>query len=347
MTSRQARAERTGRSVRVTRKIRREQERKAKKAAYKAGLHALPAPASPLPELPIEEEFTPEFLVDARAMRERIERRLASTRQSATTPPLPSTKHLAHCVNAGSDEAAIPDEPAPLSVAKTRDGEPKTQTEAFVRQNDTISESGFVSQAAPTPGRTRAEINRANAAHSTGPVTPEGKAASSRNSLKHGLASGTLIIPGENPADFEALLQDLLHDHQPANTTEGLLVQEMAQSYWLTQRALRLQSECFSAEGIDEKRLALFLRYQTTHERAFHKALNVLIRLQKERRRAEHTSARGFVSQHAPATGAERLDEPAQLSKAKTQSAFVPQTVSQHGPPFAHPRRIPHSTPHV
>lgn len=128
---------------------------------------------------------------------------------------------------------------------------------------------------------------------STGPRTPEGKLVSSGNSLKHGLAAPRLIIPGEDPSAFEALLADLLAEHQPANPTEELLVHEIAQSWWLTQRALRFQNECFTADGVDQKRLALFLRYQTTHERAFHKALTALIRLKKDR-------ARGFVSQSAP-----------------------------------------------
>ncbi|MBV9157656.1 MAG: hypothetical protein JO097_15430, partial [Acidobacteriaceae bacterium] len=69
----------------------------------------------------------------------------------------------------------------------------------------------------------RAEINRQNAQHSTGPCSIQGKLASSRNSLKHGLASGTLIIAGEDPAAFAALLSDLSDEHQPANTTEELL----------------------------------------------------------------------------------------------------------------------------
>lgn len=154
---------------------------------------------------------------------------------------------------------------------------------------------------------TRAEINRANAEHSTGPRSTTGKLASSRNSLKHGLASGELIIPGEDPAAFESLLNDLMEEHQPATPTEELLVREMAQSYWLTQRALRLQNDCFTDQDVDEKRLALFLRYQTTHERAFHKALNMLIRLRKEctrrfvsQNRPHGSSEPGFVSQNRP-----------------------------------------------
>jgi hypothetical protein len=138
--------------------------------------------------------------------------------------------------------------------------------------------------------------NRANAQHSTGPRSLTGKLASSRNSLQHGLASGTVIIPGEDPAEFESLRQDLLAEYHPATATEELLVQEMAQSFWLSERALHLQNDCFTETGVDEKRLALFLRYQTTHERAFHKALNTLRKLQKERVRE---SKAGFVSQSA------------------------------------------------
>src|SRR5690349_22412516 len=109
---------------------------------------------------------------------------------------------------------------------------------------DRSSAAGFVSQNASTPPTPlRVEINRANAQHSTGPRTPTGKLASSRNSLKHGLASGMLLIPGEDPAAFEALRNALMEEHQAASETEALLINEMAQSYWLTQRAIRLQNE--------------------------------------------------------------------------------------------------------
>ncbi len=142
-----------------------------------------------------------------------------------------------------------------------------------------------------------------------------GKLASSRNSLKHGLASATLIIPGEDPAAFEALKAALIEEHQPATETEELLINEMAQSYWLEQRALRLQNDCFTENGIDEKRLSLFLRYQTTHHRAFHKALAALLKLKQ-------TRARGFVSQSGAGS------QPARDSQSRLSSSpagFVPQ----------------------
>ncbi len=136
----------------------------------------------------------------------------------------------------------------------------------------------------------------------TGPRSSEGKTTSSGNSLKHGLASGRVIIPGEDPVDFESLLADLLSEHAPAAGTEQLLVQQMAQSWWLMQRAIRLQNEAFTETRVDTQKLALFLRYQTSHERAFYKALNALSKLKLNRAREQAVASRSksfpeFVSQ--------------------------------------------------
>ncbi len=106
--------------------------------------------------------------------------------------------------------------------------------------------------------------------------------------------------PAKIAAEFDSLLAALLEDHQPAGETEALLIRDMAQSHWLAQRAIRLQNTCFTEEGVNEKSLSLFLRYFTTHNRAFHKALADLQRSQKERRKQE----RGFVSQSAAQTAA-------------------------------------------
>lgn len=157
---------------------------------------------------------------------------------------------------------------------------------------------------------------------STGPRTPEGKLTSSRNSLKHGLSTGTLLIAGEDPAAFEALRDSLYREHQPADVTEQLLVDDLAQSHWLRQRALRFQNDCFTADGgVDEKRLALFLRYGTAHERAFHKALAALLRLQKDRRKAA-PPAREFVSQSTAASSCTR--------QFVSQNAGPPQLATQY-----------------
>ncbi len=76
-------------------------------------------------------------------------------------------------------------------------------------------------------------------------------------------------------------------EHQPATPTEKLLVDNMAQHYWLMQRAISLQGLSFKLEGPhcdSPEDLALYIRYQTTHERAFHKCLRELAKLRAERK---------------------------------------------------------------
>jgi hypothetical protein len=66
--------------------------------------------------------------------------------------------------------------------------------------------------------------NRLNAQKSTGPKTPEGRAAVRLNGVKHGLYAETLVLPGERESDFTALLESYEAEHQPATPTEEALV---------------------------------------------------------------------------------------------------------------------------
>ena len=118
--------------------------------------------------------------------------------------------------------------------------------------------------------------------HSTGPRTPAGKDRSSQNARTHGLSSLTsifVLLDGEDPNEWVQLVDDLNHEFQPASRTEHILVNDMAQSHWLTQRAINLQTSHIE----DPKALALYLRYQTTHHRAYFRALKQLMALQKAR----------------------------------------------------------------
>ena len=156
---------------------------------------------------------------------------------------------------------------------------------------------------APEPSATispaRLNANRANAQLSTGPSLA-GRAISCLNHTLHGLArhtNGTFkLLTTEDPAGFEALTQSLLDEHQATTPTELILIHSMAESLWLAQRAQRLQDTCLDPDTgdiKDEKKFSLYLRYQTTHTRAFHKSLNDLIKLRAEQRRA----ANGFEAQ--------------------------------------------------
>ena len=141
--------------------------------------------------------------------------------------------------------------------------------------------------------------NEANAQYSTGPRTPEGQAISSRNNLRHGLAAGTFhVLPSEDAAAFELLLNGLRDEHNPQSTTEDILVEGLAQHHWLAQRALRLQNELFATRDLSDpviqKQLALYIRYQITNERAFHRSLADLLKLRK----ATGCTQNGFVPQN-------------------------------------------------
>jgi hypothetical protein len=145
-----------------------------------------------------------------------------------------------------------------------------------------------------------------------GPRTAAGKAASSRNSFKHGLASGQILIEGEDPDAFDSLVADLENDYQPATETEALLVHDLAKFHWLADRAIRLQALAFAsaafASAIPEipASLNVLIRYQTTNQRAFQTTLKSLQALQKERKASEERTK--FVSQEPVQAEEEELD---------------------------------------
>ena len=84
--------------------------------------------------------------------------------------------------------------------------------------------------------------NRNNASLSTGPRTPDGKAASSRNATKHGLSSAFRVLAHEDQEEFDQLVEELRACHHPRDIHQRLLVDQMAKSQWLLARAQRLQA---------------------------------------------------------------------------------------------------------
>jgi hypothetical protein len=142
--------------------------------------------------------------------------------------------------------------------------------------------------------------NRANAQLSTGPKTETGRASSSQNRTTHGLArhnGAFALLSTEDPNGFEALKAALAEEHRPTTETESILINAMAESHWLANRAQTLQNTCIDPQTgqiTDAPLFSLYLRYQTTHTRAFHKCLNDLLKLRSEARKAEN----GFEAQN-------------------------------------------------
>ena len=88
--------------------------------------------------------------------------------------------------------------------------------------------------------------NRRNARKSTGPRTPEGKASSRWNALKHGVLAKA-VIPApleayESREEFDALLRSLCQELGPASALEEMLVERIATSYWRLARVIRAEA---------------------------------------------------------------------------------------------------------
>ena len=130
------------------------------------------------------------------------------------------------------------------------------------------------------------EANRLNALKSTGPKTPEGKAAVKLNGLRHGLRARTVVLPGENPEEFQQLCDDLETEWQPESRTEQFYLEQMAISQWkltrieLAEKSIALQE---SAAKIQIPLLDRLWQSQCRLERSYARAQRELQRLQKSR----------------------------------------------------------------
>jgi hypothetical protein len=136
---------------------------------------------------------------------------------------------------------------------------------------------------------------------STGPRTPDGKAAIRQNAFRHGFTSSIPVMQRESDGDTRQLLAALIEENQPVGVNEEILVYQMAEHFYFQRRASILMAEEFDSDDCGAREIGLMLRYHTTAVRGFSKALNDLRKLQKERKLQEI----GFVSQEAEAAHTE------------------------------------------
>jgi hypothetical protein len=94
--------------------------------------------------------------------------------------------------------------------------------------------------------------NQRNALKSTGPRTPEGKAAIRRNALKHGLFSQEVLLPGEDEAALKDLGNTLRDELQPVGKLENMLVDKIIAAYWRLRRLGRVEAGIFTWQHYEE-----------------------------------------------------------------------------------------------
>jgi hypothetical protein len=210
------------------------------------------------------------------------------------------------------------------------------------------------------------QANRLNALHSTGPRSDAGKAVSRFNALKFGVDARSLVIPGEDPAELEALTLDYRQTFHPVGPLEDFLVETLVAGDWNRRRYSRIEAQLVrllaaSQDPAEENPFGALLladaakagalqkvfRRLTAAERSYFRALAELRRAQRERLAVESaaTPARpaaddipeiGFVSP-PPATAPNSAPAPAVAARvpAPSSRAALPEHLQLH--------RLPHN----
>jgi hypothetical protein len=96
---------------------------------------------------------------------------------------------------------------------------------------------------------------RANGAKSHGPATPAGRARSSQNALRHGLAvrdaalpTVSVVLADESIPDFHLLLDSYLDEFAPTSPIEVELVETMASARWRLRRLANIETTLLANE---------------------------------------------------------------------------------------------------
>ena len=98
------------------------------------------------------------------------------------------------------------------------------------------------------PSQLRSETARRNGARSRGPVTPEGKFASARSNLKHGLFAEAVTIDGECTERFNELHDSLFETLRPEGPIEIALVENMVMCRWRQMRLWVMEKSALNHE---------------------------------------------------------------------------------------------------
>jgi transposase InsO family protein len=87
--------------------------------------------------------------------------------------------------------------------------------------------------------------NRANALHSTGPKTSEGKAAVRLNASRHGLLARDVVLPEEDLDAFDDLQNRVRAELSPVGPIEELFADRVINIMWRLGRSARAETALF------------------------------------------------------------------------------------------------------
>jgi hypothetical protein len=133
-----------------------------------------------------------------------------------------------------------------------------------------MSSAGAAPRAAAPVSNARAEASRRNGAKSRGPRTPEGKARSAQNALKHGMcAQKHVVLPQEDAAAVAALETAIRAELAPIGTLQTVLARRVAVAAWRLERADRMEAEALEVRSYDGANAGVALIRDGNGTRAF------------------------------------------------------------------------------
>ena len=161
-----------------------------------------------------------------------------------------------------------------------------------------MSSAGAARGAAVPVSSARAEASRKNGAKSRGPKTPEGKAGSAQNALKHGMcAQKYVVLPEEDADEFAALAAAMVEELAPVGALQTVLARRIAVAAWRLARADRIEADLFAErswgadanpglalirDGNGTRSFETLLRYRGAAMAEFWRGLKTLKALQAE-----------------------------------------------------------------
>jgi len=187
------------------------------------------------------------------------------------------------------------------------------------------------------------EANRRNARLSTGPRTPQGKAAVSLNSLRHGLRARRVVLPGEKQEDFQRLCDDLEAEWQPQSRTEQFYLEQMAASWWKLARMEATEVGICKLQLDVVEHVPLLDRIwqaQSRMERSYARAQRELERLQQSR-------SEPCAEPVEPASAPEHPPEPAEEIPGAGPGLVMSPDASEPQPPPNSPDFIVPAVPPI
>jgi hypothetical protein len=186
--------------------------------------------------------------------------------------------------------------------------------------------------------------NQANAQHSTGPRTEQGKTAVSTNAITHGATSEKALVKGESPTEYALHLKEFSQKFRPDDCHEVFLVQSMADAAWRLRRLkiweMQVLELCRDANPfLDDdlfKKLNRTHRHMQSIERSYHRALQAFNAARKpappEQSQIPANLTKPTISAPKPEPKQENTPQPADCAAPKTAVPDGPEGCAKDNP---------------